>query len=196
MVGNIPGNNVSEGEELSSYLQPFPPRGVGFQRLVFLLFKQSDGKIDYSNTLSRNDSILKNRTFKCSDFYRRYEENLTPASVQFFQCDWDNSVTSVFHNKLNIKEPCFEYDWEPPHLAKQEWFPYHKYFPEYLDLYRDKKELAAEVLVKKLSKTHPFKKPEEEFPYPDSLQIPPDVPTWKKFQIHKERNKEGKYKDS
>lgn len=45
--GNIPGNEVSKGEEIVSYLQPFPPKGTGSQRLIFVLYKQ-DKAIDFS----------------------------------------------------------------------------------------------------------------------------------------------------
>lgn len=45
--GNIPGNDINKGQELLSYLQPFPPRGTGCQRLIFVLFKQ-DKRIDFS----------------------------------------------------------------------------------------------------------------------------------------------------
>ena len=40
MVGNIKGNDLSSGEVITPYMQPFPPAGTGFHRFVFLLFKQ------------------------------------------------------------------------------------------------------------------------------------------------------------
>ena len=40
MVGNIKGNDLNTGEVLCEYLQPYPPFGVGYQRLVFILYKQ------------------------------------------------------------------------------------------------------------------------------------------------------------
>ena len=45
--GNIPGSAVNEGEVLCNYLQPFPPKGTGFHRHVFLLFHQSK-KLDFT----------------------------------------------------------------------------------------------------------------------------------------------------
>lgn len=45
--GNIKGSDVSSGEVLCDYLQPFPPRGIGYQRMVFVLYKQH-GRIDFS----------------------------------------------------------------------------------------------------------------------------------------------------
>ena len=44
----MPGNKLSEGEEIVSYMQPFPPKGTGFQRLIFVLYKQ-DRAIDFSS---------------------------------------------------------------------------------------------------------------------------------------------------
>jgi len=46
--GNIPGNDVSKGEVIWDYLPPFPPHGTGYQRLVFVLYKQEQ-RIDYSS---------------------------------------------------------------------------------------------------------------------------------------------------
>lgn len=45
--GNIPGNDISQGEVVWSYLRPFPPRGTGYHRLVFILYKQ-DKRMDYT----------------------------------------------------------------------------------------------------------------------------------------------------
>jgi large subunit ribosomal protein L38 len=44
---NIPGSDVAKGEMVVPYLQPVPPKGVGYQRHVFLLFKQ-DKLLDFS----------------------------------------------------------------------------------------------------------------------------------------------------
>ena len=40
MVSNIKGNDVSTGQVIAPYLQPFPAFGTGYHRHVFLLFKQ------------------------------------------------------------------------------------------------------------------------------------------------------------
>lgn len=44
--GNIPGNDISKGEQLCDYLQVFPVKGTGFHRYVFILFKQEQ-QIDF-----------------------------------------------------------------------------------------------------------------------------------------------------
>jgi len=45
--GNIPGTDVLKGEMVYDYLPPFPPKGVGFHRMIFVLYKQ-DAKVDFS----------------------------------------------------------------------------------------------------------------------------------------------------
>jgi len=44
---------------------------------------------------------LKMRTFSTFDFYRKHEDAMTPAGLAFFQCQWDSSVTWVFHQLLS-----------------------------------------------------------------------------------------------
>ncbi|MBN3325038.1 RM38 protein, partial [Atractosteus spatula] len=46
LVGNIPGNMVHSGEEVCHYFPPFPAKGTGFHRFVFILFKQ-EGPINF-----------------------------------------------------------------------------------------------------------------------------------------------------
>lgn len=45
--GNIPGGEINKGEIIWDYLPPFPARGIGYQRFIFILYKQ-ESKIDYS----------------------------------------------------------------------------------------------------------------------------------------------------
>ena len=53
MVTNIKGNDLSTGQVVAPYLQPFPPFGTGYHRFVFILFKQVR---EHSNTYSDNNS--------------------------------------------------------------------------------------------------------------------------------------------
>jgi len=39
--GNIPGSDVSRGDTLVDYIQPFPVRGTGAHRFIFVLFEQN-----------------------------------------------------------------------------------------------------------------------------------------------------------
>jgi len=49
--GNIPDGDVNRGETVFNYLQPFPAKGTGYQRMIFVLYKQSS-KIDFSSIKS------------------------------------------------------------------------------------------------------------------------------------------------
>ncbi|VDM98669.1 unnamed protein product, partial [Onchocerca ochengi] len=40
LVTNIPGQNISEGEVLAEYVGAGAPKGTGFHRYVFLVYKQ------------------------------------------------------------------------------------------------------------------------------------------------------------
>ncbi|XP_012814540.2 39S ribosomal protein L38, mitochondrial isoform X1 [Xenopus tropicalis] len=139
LVGNIPGNQVHSGEQICHYFPPFPAKGTGYHRHIFLLFKQ-DRRIEFKDELRPNPChSLKLRTFKTLDFYRKYEESLTPAGLAFFQCAWDDSVTQVYHQLLNMREPVFEYERSPKYHPKQVKYPHGKPL-RYLDRYRDSEE--------------------------------------------------------
>ncbi|XP_069813463.1 large ribosomal subunit protein mL38 [Dendropsophus ebraccatus] len=141
LVGNIPGNQVLSGEEVCHYFPAFPAKGTGYHRYIFLLFKQEQ-RINFRDEL-RPDPChsLKLRTFKTLDFYRKYEDKITPAGLAFFQCAWDDSVTHVFHHILNMKEPVFEHQFPPIYHPPQVKFP-HLQPLRYLDRYRDSDELT------------------------------------------------------
>ena len=98
--GNIPGSNVNQGNELCSYLQPFPPRGIGYCRYIFVLFKQ-EKKLDFSKHAKQAPCFnLEDRDFSTFDFYKEYQDEMTPIGLSFFQADWDSSLTDFYHNVL------------------------------------------------------------------------------------------------
>uniref|UniRef100_A0A2I2ZDW1 Large ribosomal subunit protein mL38 n=1 Tax=Gorilla gorilla gorilla TaxID=9595 RepID=A0A2I2ZDW1_GORGO len=136
---NIPGNRVAEGQVTCPYLPPFPARGSGIHRLAFLLFKQ-DQPIDFSEDARPSPCYqLAQRTFRTFDFYKKHQEAMTPAGLSFFQCRWDDSVTYIFHQLLDMREPVFEFVRPPPYHPKQKRFP-HRQPLRYLDRYRDSHE--------------------------------------------------------
>ncbi|XP_036938395.1 39S ribosomal protein L38, mitochondrial isoform X1 [Acanthopagrus latus] len=139
LVGNIPGGAMQAGEELCHYLPPFPARGTGFHRYIYILFKQ-EGIINFQEDVRPLPChSLVDRTFKTLDFYRKHQDNMTPAGLAFFQCQWDESVTNTFHNTLNMKEPVFEFIRPPVYHPPQVKYP-HGQPLRYLDRYRDGKE--------------------------------------------------------
>ncbi|XP_061562277.1 39S ribosomal protein L38, mitochondrial [Phycodurus eques] len=139
LVGNIPGGAVQAGEELCHYLPPFPARGTGFHRYIYILFQQ-EGPIRFQEDLRPSPChSLVDRTFKTVDFYRKHQDSMTPAGLAFFQCQWDESVTSTFDNTLNMREPVFEFIRPPVYHPPQVKYP-HGQPLRYLDRYRDGKE--------------------------------------------------------
>lgn len=194
LIGNIPGDEVSKGEQLCSYLLPFPARGTGFHRYVFVLYQQ-ERKVDFSEERRPTDCVsLQERTFSTSDFYRRFQNDLTPVSLAYFQSEWDESVTNTFWNKLDMKEPSFEFMFPPPYHAKQKKFPLGQPFNLYLDRYRDVKDLNEEVLKEKLKTSTPFTPPAPRPKYPGLIE---DVcgPKWLRFQDKNKRLRQMHWKD-
>lgn len=82
------------------------------------------------------------RTFKTFDFYRKHQDNMTPAGLAFFQSDWDKTVTDTFHNLLGTEEPIFEYDFPKAYNRDEAYFPLRAPFNLYLDKFRDQKEVS------------------------------------------------------
>jgi len=194
MVGNIPGSDVSKGTEICDYLQPFPPRGVGYCRYIFVLYRQ-EKVIDFGKHKRPTDcKNLAERTFSTLDFYREFQDVMTPCGLAFFQSNWDSSLTDFFHKVLDMKEPWFEYDFPLPTLPPQLWFPDGKPFNMYLDKYKDQHQLGKELLLEKLKEVHPFEKPPPPLKYPDIFPIPNDTPTWLKDDIKRRRMRIGKWK--
>ncbi|VEN48228.1 unnamed protein product [Callosobruchus maculatus] len=194
-IGNIPGNNVEQGETIVQYLQPFPPKGTGYHRHIFILYKQ-EKKIDFTKYKQSGPCLnLPDRTFSTYDFYRELQDDLTPSGLAFFQADWDTSLKDFYHNKLQMKEPIFEYDFPPPFIRKQEWFPLRKPFNLYMDKYRDPKQINKEFLMRKMKNVHPFKEPPPPLPYPNAQYFEGYVPSWLKLEIRKSRLKWGRIND-
>ncbi|XP_059145544.1 large ribosomal subunit protein mL38-like [Physella acuta] len=186
-IGNIPGKNVDQGEVICDYLQPFPPKGVGFLRYVFVLYKQK-GKIDFKDLQrSKNCVSLRERSFNTLEFYRNHENHLTPAGLSFFQSEWDKSVKSVFHNVLDMKEPVFEFIHPPVYAPEQKDYPHKEPFNLYLDLYRDVKDLQEEVLKEKLKGVDPTKPPQPRPQYPNVDMLPKTTPSWLRAKVQNMR---------
>lgn len=96
-----------------------------------------------------------------------------------------------------IKEPVFEYDFDPPYIKKQKWFPIKEPFNLYMDKYRDPKQINKEFLMRKLKNVHPFKAPDPPLPYPNAQRFYDMgyVPSWLKLEITKTRLKWGRIND-
>lgn len=81
-------------------------KGTGWHRCAYILYEHLN-KIDFSNdyfnkqTENDNDIDLKLRSFKSYDFYLKFQKEITPVSLLFFQSHWDTSVRNTFHNLLS-----------------------------------------------------------------------------------------------
>lgn len=194
-IGNIPGNRVEEGEELIDYLRPIAPYGIGYCRYIFVLYKQ-DCHIDFSGYKKTKPCLnLKERDWKTLEFYRKHQDQMTPAGLAFFQSDWDSSLKEFYYNMLNTKMPIFRYNFPKPYIRKQKWFPLKQPFNLYLDKYRDPKQITKEFLLRKLKKVHPFNGPEPPLKYPLILRSSKYKPSWLKFEITKKRKGQGRVND-
>ncbi|KAH8397788.1 hypothetical protein KR222_001703 [Zaprionus bogoriensis] len=217
-ITNIPNGQLEQGQVLAEYLPPFPPRGVGYQRMVFVLYRQhSQLELSAQLQLPASDyGNLERRTFSTLDFYRRHQDELTPAGLAFYQTDWDQSLTQFYHNVLRkwqcswldplthslsstfspaeLKEPIYEYDFPRPYLADQKFFPLKQPFNLYMDKHRDAKQLNKEYLQRKLARTHPFEGPEAPLRFPNAHPIR-GVPSWLKTELRKQRLGTGRVQD-
>lgn len=94
-----------------------------------------------------------------------------------------------------MKEPVFEYDFPPPYIKKQEWFPLREPFNLYMDKYRDQKQINKEFVVRKLKDVHPFRPNKPDLPYPNAKYFEGYVPSWLKLEKMKSRLKWGRIND-
>lgn len=193
-VANIKASDVNSGEEIVPYMQPIPFRGTGFHRYVFILFKQ-EKNIDYSSIIPSGDrNILANRSFQTFEFYEKLQNDITPAGLSFFQTEWDASVTNFLHEKLDCKEPVYEYQHRPMYINPNQtlFVKQLNAFDNYLNKHRNQKDVAEEIVRKRLSRISPFKgdDPRPKYPllavHPDEIKYS-NIPSWKKQEIRKEK---------
>ena len=64
-----------------------------------------------------------------------------------------------------------------------------------MDKFRDPKQIAKELLLKRFKSVDPFQPKEEEFKYPNALPEDNKQPSWLRTEIRKQRLKWGRYSD-
>lgn len=94
-----------------------------------------------------------------------------------------------------MKEPIFEYDFPPPYIRPQTWFPLKQPFNLYLDKYQDPKKVSERYFKMKLKDVHPFKPPKEKLPFPNAEYLPQNMPSWLKLEVTKNRLGWGRIND-
>ncbi|XP_049868053.1 39S ribosomal protein L38, mitochondrial [Pectinophora gossypiella] len=194
LVANIPGNAIEKGDTIAEYLRPFPLKGTGYHRYVYVLYKQN-ARVSYDLPKVTASSPLDDRTFVTREWYKNHQDEITPIGLAFFQCDWDHTVKDFFHNVLQTKEPVYEYDFPAPYIRPQEWFPRRKPFNLYMDKYRDPKQINKEYLLRKLKDEDPFKTPPPPLRFPNAHPLPKSMPSWLKLHERKIRLRWGRVND-
>lgn len=107
MVVNIEGSDLSTGEIAAEYIGSGPPQGTGLHRYVFLLFKQTTGRISYTDGRISKRS-LNGRLFTSTrtlitkfslelvagNFYQaQYDDYVPILGAQF--TEWFNHVAKI-----------------------------------------------------------------------------------------------------
>ncbi|KAF2888145.1 hypothetical protein ILUMI_18028 [Ignelater luminosus] len=94
LVGNIPGNNISEGDTLSEYIGAGPPKNTGLHRYVLLVYKQP-GKIRFDEKKLTNRSGYGRGDFSIRKFAKKYKLG-HPIAGNLFQAQWDTYVPILY----------------------------------------------------------------------------------------------------
>jgi len=193
MVGNIPGNDVSKGVSVCDYMQPFVPKGAGYHRFVFVLYKQ-DKQLDFAKQMRTPNTVdLRERNFRTLDWYREHQDRLTPCGLAFFQSKWDDSLVHFFHHVLDMKVPVFEHVPLPEPEPVFQKYPEGLSFNEYIDQFRDPKEIAEDIYQRRLKKLDPFQEEAPPLKYPHARRLPVEMANWLKREVTQERDQMGKF---
>uniref|UniRef100_A0A1L8DS88 Large ribosomal subunit protein mL38 n=1 Tax=Nyssomyia neivai TaxID=330878 RepID=A0A1L8DS88_9DIPT len=193
LVTNITNGDVNSGDTIVPYLQPFPARGLGYHRYIFILYKQN-AKVNFDKIRVSQTKDPAQRNFSTLEMYREHQNTLTPASLVFFQAEYDDSVRDVFHKVFDTSMLTFEYDKERNYIAPQKWFPLKRAFNTYMDMHRDPMEINKEFVQRKLAKTHPFDGPKAPLRFPMAHPIK-NKPSWLVVEMKKERQGIGRIND-
>ena len=94
---NIDGNDLSSGENVFGFVGSGPPKDTGLHRYVFLLFKQSNGKITYDEPHVSDHSAQGRPSTSTRQLISKY--NLKLVAGNFYQAEYDDYVPTV-HEQL------------------------------------------------------------------------------------------------
>ncbi|VDO47065.1 unnamed protein product, partial [Onchocerca flexuosa] len=99
LVTNIPGRNISEGEMVAEYVGAGAPKGTGFHRYVFLVYKQPGFIEDPEEGHVTKRSREKRRYFRIAKFAKKHNLG-NPIAGNFFMAQYDDYVPKV-HQQLD-----------------------------------------------------------------------------------------------
>lgn len=191
LVSNI---NGYDQEESISYLPVYGVKGLGYHRYVFVVFRHDEKlKID-----KIDDFDLNKRLFNTLEFVKNNESiKLKPVGLNWFQTRWDETCKDLFHDVLKVRMPVYEYIQNKEIKNKQVKFPAPASFNNYLDRYRDQKEIQKEVLLERLNNLDPFdyEKAIENPELPANIhKVSWNTPSWIKATFWKRNNRYGKFR--
>lgn len=90
---NIAGNDLSSGEAVYQFIGSGPPEGTGLHRYVFLLFKQTKGKIEFDSPYVSDHSALGRPKSSTKELMTKYDLKLIAGN--FYQAEFDEYVPTV-----------------------------------------------------------------------------------------------------
>jgi len=93
-VVNIPEARVNEGETITEYIGSAPPPESGLHRYIFILARQPEGKIAFSEPHLPNNSGKGREHFKVANLIQKYK--LIPEAINFFQAQYDDYVPTAY----------------------------------------------------------------------------------------------------
>ena len=95
LTGNIPGNNIAKGDQLTSFFPSAPPKNSGEHRYVFLFYKQP-AKINFQGHVKIPTFETEERDkFSTKSFVEKYKLG-TPVAGNFYLASWDESVEEMY----------------------------------------------------------------------------------------------------
>ncbi|XP_066154052.1 uncharacterized protein [Euwallacea fornicatus] len=90
MVGNIPGNKISQGQPLAEYLPPCPQQNSPPHRYTYMIYKQPS-RLHFQEPRIPANSFQNRIGFNLRNFTQKYQLG-QPIAGNYFKCSWDNSV--------------------------------------------------------------------------------------------------------
>uniref|UniRef100_A0A023EJM6 Putative secreted protein n=1 Tax=Aedes albopictus TaxID=7160 RepID=A0A023EJM6_AEDAL len=101
VVINVPGSDVAAGETVAEYIGSAPPENSGLHRYVFLVYKQSRGRMRWSEPKlsNRNPNRAK---FHVNEFAEKYHLG-SPVAGNFYQATYDDYVPQVYATLTETK---------------------------------------------------------------------------------------------
>lgn len=107
VVINIPGTDITAGDELLSYVSAAPPCNSGLHRYVFLIYEQNGGKIDGSAIVNSGFASEGRGGQKTSVFLKGAAlqgNSLSLFAAAAFEAEWDEGCDHK-HNVLGFIPP-------------------------------------------------------------------------------------------